>query len=285
MPVVAAHVLCLVLAATDVVARAVRYRLLLRGLRHELRLVPALTLTIFADAMAALTPLRAGGEPARIMGASYGGVPVAPALLALAVENVLTYVIVVPAGILLVAAYGGDWLHDVGMRPSAREARMLGGALLMGGVILLLALRAQSVRTRASRAVWHVRVLLRDLARMPGGIAGACFVLSAVSLLARIGIFPLLALTVSHPPSLGVATLASFGLLYGQLAIPTPSGAGAVDVAVLKGAAGLTTGAGAVLAAWRLYTTVLVAVIGVAVGSIAYGRAIFSVFRFRRPIQ
>lgn len=285
MPLVAAHVVCLLLAATDVLARAVRYRLLLRGLRHELRLAPALSLTLFGDAAAALTPLRAGGEPARIMGAVHAGIPVAPAILALAVEDALTYAIVLPCGVLLVAAYGGDWLHRIGIHPSARAGAVAAGALAGATALALVVASVPALRAHAVRWLWHARVLVRDLVRMPRTIAGTCLALSAVSLAARLSIFPVLALAAPHPPSLGVATLASFGLLYGQLAIPTPSGAGAVDVAVLKGMAGVSAGASTVLAVWRLYTTVLVVIAGVIVGAAAYGRSIFSILRFRQPTR
>jgi uncharacterized membrane protein YbhN (UPF0104 family) len=47
----------------------------------------------------------------------------------------------------------------------------------------------------------------------------------------------------------------SFVLLYSQLVLPTPAGAGAVDLGFLSGMAGdLGAGNAALLIAWRFYT-------------------------------
>ena len=57
------------------------------------------------------------------------------------------------------------------------------------------------------------------------------------------------------PPAMGPLALGSFALLYSQLVLPTPSGAGAVELGFLGGAAGdLGSGEGWLLLAWRFYT-------------------------------
>ncbi len=284
MNIVVAHLLCFVLATTDVVARAVRYRLLLGGLRQQMRVADALVLTVFGDAMAALTPLRSGGEPARVVAATRSGVSVAPAILALAVENALTYAIALPAGVALAVAYGGDWWRQVGGHSTAIALPLLLGMVALVALVGLVVGTSTWVRVRLARALRHLWILLGDLSRMPIRTAAASIGLSVVSLVARVAIFPVIALATPAPPPLGVAVLASFGLLYGQLAVPTPSGAGPVDVAVLKGAAGVTAGAGFVLATWRLYTTILVAAVGTVLGVVIYGRGMLSFFRLRQPL-
>ena len=55
--------------------------------------------------------------------------------------------------------------------------------------------------------------------------------LTLVNLGARVAILPVLVSTLPDPPPLGAVTMASFALLYSQLILPTPSGAGAVAVA------------------------------------------------------
>jgi uncharacterized membrane protein YbhN (UPF0104 family) len=76
-----------------------------------------------------------------------------------------------------------------------------------------------------------------------------------VNVVSRVAILPVLALTLPSPPPLGPLTLGSFALLYSQLILPTPSGAGAVELGFLGGAAGdLGDGQGWLLVAWRFYS-------------------------------
>jgi hypothetical protein len=59
--------------------------------------------------------------------------------------------------------------------------------------------------------------------------------------------------------------LGSFALLYSQLVLPLPAGAGAVDLGFLGGVAGnLGDGAGGLLLAWRFYTVGAGAMLGLA---------------------
>ena len=276
---VAAHLLCLTLAALDVGARGWRYVLLLRGLKAPLGLRAGLVLTIFGDAVAGITPMRLGGEPARILGARHDGVPISRAVTALALENVLTYAILIPAGAIIGARYGSDWWHTIAPRVDARLVRWLVLAIIVIG--LLLAFLVWRLHTRARRVQAEppregFRELIRDLLSFPPRLLLLCLASSAVSLVARVGILPVLELTAPHPPSLGAATVASLGLLYGQLVVPTPSGAGPIDVAVLSGASGVTTGAGRLLAAWRIYTTIVPITVGLIAGFVAYGRSVLS---------
>ena len=67
-------------------------------------------------------------------------------------------------------------------------------------------------------------------------------------------------------------TLGSFALLYSQLVLPTPSGAGAVELGFLGGAAGdLGDSQGWLLLAWRLYTNGIGVVLGVWLAAKIYG--------------
>ena len=66
---------------------------------------------------------------------------------------------------------------------------------------------------------------------------------------------PVLVLTLPSPPPLGPMIFGSFALLYSQMVLPTPSGAGVVELGFLGGAAGqLGEGQGWILLAWRFYT-------------------------------
>ncbi|MFL5401729.1 MAG: hypothetical protein ACJ8BF_02815, partial [Gemmatimonadales bacterium] len=64
----------------------------------------------------------------------------------------------------------------------------------------------------------------------------------------------------------------SFALLYSQLILPTPSGAGAVELGFLGGAAGdLGDSEGWLLLAWRFYTNGFGVLLGVWLAARIYG--------------
>jgi uncharacterized membrane protein YbhN (UPF0104 family) len=93
-----------------------------------------------------------------------------------------------------------------------------------------------------------------------------------INLGTRVAILPVLALTLPNPPPMGPLALGSFALLYSQLVLPTPSGAGAVELGFLGGAAGdLGADEGWLLLAWRLYTNGIGVMLGVALAARIYG--------------
>jgi uncharacterized membrane protein YbhN (UPF0104 family) len=96
--------------------------------------------------------------------------------------------------------------------------------------------------------------------------------LSLINLVTRTAILPVLALTLAHPPALGPMMLGSFALLYSQLVLPTPSGAGAVELGFLGGAAGdLGDDQGWLLFWWRFYTSGIGVILGVWLAAQIYG--------------
>jgi uncharacterized membrane protein YbhN (UPF0104 family) len=87
-----------------------------------------------------------------------------------------------------------------------------------------------------------------------------------------VAILPVLALTLPSPPAMGPLVVGSFALLYSQLVLPTPSGAGAVELGFLGGAAGdLGSGEGWLLLAWRVYTNGIGVLLGVVLAVRIYG--------------
>ena len=100
--------------------------------------------------------------------------------------------------------------------------------------------------------------------RMPRWPLVASIPLSFLNLATRVAILPVLALTLPSPPALGPLAVGSFALLYSQLVLPTPSGAGAVELGFLGGAAGDWAGEGWLLLAWRFYTNGIGVLLGVA---------------------
>jgi uncharacterized membrane protein YbhN (UPF0104 family) len=96
--------------------------------------------------------------------------------------------------------------------------------------------------------------------------------LSVIAMATRIAILPVLALTLSSPPAAGPLIFGSFALLYSQMVLPTPSGAGVVELGFLGGAAGeLGAGEGWILLAWRFYTNGIGVLLGVWFAASIYG--------------
>lgn len=279
MSAAAANAVSLTLALIDLACRTWRIQLLLAGLGSRIRRWDAFALIAFSDAAAALTPWRVGGEPAMLFGIRRASVAFTPALVSLAAEAALTYAVVLPLGVLLAAAYGGDWwraLSATGLLD--KRAAFVAVACAAGLGVLGVILHRRNPHLIA-RGVARLRAAMSDLRHMPRRVVAGATVLSVASVLARVAILPVLTRGVPEPPPVGVATLASYGLLYGQLVMPTPSGAGPIDIALFAGAPGEREAKAGLLTAWRFYTTILVIVIGLAAGLLAYGRSALSVFR------
>ena len=264
LPSLTAHLAALALCATDVVVRAVRLRLLVPG-DSRLSLWQAVTINAYGDAASAVTPGRVGGDPARFLACRRAGVEAPRALAGLAVETLIDWMLLVAATVVLgfvfadTAAAGARHLVSLAVGPTAR--------LL---VALVLALAVAS----AAAARWYRR-------RLPAGALGSVVAawqrarqlgwpcvtlaatLTALSMVLRVAILPVL---VAGQPGLatGAVVLGSFTLLFGQLALPTPAGAGAVELGFVGGFAGTLSAAtlATLLIAWRVYTLILPAALG-----------------------
>jgi uncharacterized membrane protein YbhN (UPF0104 family) len=90
-----------------------------------------------------------------------------------------------------------------------------------------------------------------------------------------LAILPVLALALDQPPPLADTVVGSFALLYSQAVLPTPAGAGAVELTFLGGAAGdLGAAETSLLLAWRCYTTLAGVALGLGLAAWRYGWAI-----------
>ena len=197
-------------------------------------------LNAFGDAACALTPLRIGGEPARLAGMLRSRVPATAAFVAISLEVLAAWPVIIVAAGWLVWRYAPAWWAAAGPRLGAAAAN----ALALGRVVVVgepgrLAGARRRVASPAARTCGG-----RSAGRWSTG--GGCragrwsraFRCRFVNLATRVAILPVLALTLPSPPALGPLTLGSFALLYSQLVLPTPSGAGAVELGFLGGAAG-----------------------------------------------
>lgn len=265
-----AYTLCGAFTAADVVARAWRIQWLLRGLGARVSFRDAAIVNVIGDGAAAVTPLRVGGQPARLGAFVRAGVPAPRALAAIGIEAALMYPVVIALGVALGVLFAPDWWHEVGPGLVASARRAVSWA---AGILLLLAGLVVWLRRRR-RAPTAKRSVLADLRAMPRWPLLASIPLSVVNVVARVAILPILAATLDRAPALGASLMGSYVLLYGQLVMPTPSGAGVVEYGFLSGVAGdMHAEARHVLVAWRFFTVGLFIVAALVLAAARFGIA------------
>ena len=273
MSPVQAHLLCVALVAADLLARAWRIQWIVQGLGHRMSLWDAFVLNAFGDAACALTPLRIGGEPARLAGMLRSRVPATAAFVAISLEVLAAWPVILLAAGWLVWRYAPAWWLVAGPRLTA-AAESAWPWVAVVAILSVLAWRAaRRVTSPAARQLGRpVKRALVYWRRMPRWPLVASIPLTFINLAARVAILPALALTLPSPPAMGPLVVGSFALLYSQLVLPTPSGAGAVELGFLGGAAGdLGTGEGWLLLAWRFYTNGIGVLLGVMLAVRIYG--------------
>jgi uncharacterized membrane protein YbhN (UPF0104 family) len=280
-----AHLLCVALVVVDFVARAWRIQLIVQGLGHRLAFRDAFVLNAWGDAACALTPLRLGGEPARLAGMLRSRVPAVAAFLAISLEVLAAWPVVIVAAGWLIWRYAPEWWAEAGPRLGAGLIDSWPWLVAVVGASIVAYLYARRVAAPAAHQVRRpIRRALVYWRRLPIGILILSLPLSFLNLATRVAILPVLALTLPHPPPLGPLAVGSFALLYSQLVLPTPSGAGAVELGFVHGAAGeLGRSEGWLLLLWRWYTNGIGVVLGVALAARLYGwRALTALARRRR---
>jgi uncharacterized membrane protein YbhN (UPF0104 family) len=274
MTLLQAHVVCLGLVAADLLARAWRIQWIIRGLGHRISLWDSFVLNAFGDAACALTPLRLGGEPARLAGMLRSRVPAPAAFVAISLEVLAAWPVIIVAAGWLAWRYAPEWWQEAGPRLSAAAAGAWPWVVAVA-ILSWLAWRSarQKVSSPAARQLRRpVRRAMVYWRRMPRWPLVASVPMSLVNLATRVAILPVLALALPSPPPMGPLALGSFALLYSQLVLPTPSGAGAVELGFLGGAAGdLGADEGWLLLAWRIYTNGIGVLLGVVLAARVYG--------------
>lgn len=273
MSALEAHLICIGLVALDFLVRAWRIQWIMRGLGAPVRLWDAFVVNAFGDAANALTPLRLGGEPARLGGLLRTGVRMTAALVGVTLEAVASRLVLLVVGGWLIWRYAPAWWVSAGPGLIAAAEKAWPWVilvLLLGVIIWWYTRRVVSHATkRLRRPVRRVLVYLRRMPRWP---LVASLPLGAIAIATRIAILPVLVLTLPEPPPPGPVIFGSFALLYSQMILPTPSGAGVVELGFLGGAAGeIGAGQGWILLAWRFYTNGVGVVLGVWLAASIYG--------------
>jgi len=257
---VALHLGCIALVILDLVARAFRIQWLVRAQGQHISILAAIEANALGDAACAVTPLRLGGEAARIAGLARRGLPALASVAAIAVELLVSWPVTLLCAAVILWRFAPGWRRDT--------APVLAGSL-QAACPWLVAIAGAGVACWFAAKRWApawVRATLRPIGAprlTPMLVIGgaAC---SLVNVVARVGVLPLLALSLETPPAMSTLIVGSFGLLYSQLFLPMPSGLGAVDLGFLTGAAGsLGPSTAGLLLAWRFYTSGVGLVLGV----------------------
>jgi len=273
MSLLDATLACLALVLVDLIVRAWRIQWIVRGLGHRITFRDSFVLNAYGDAACALTPLRIGGEPARLAGMLRSRVPATAAFVAISLEVLAAWPVILVAGGWLAWRHAPDWWTHAGPQLAQTTREAWPWVIVVTVVSVAVWWYARGV---ASPALRHVRRPVRRALvywrRMPTWPLLASLPLSFLNLATRVAVLPVLALTLPTPPELGPMLVGSFALLYSQLILPTPSGAGAVELGFLGGAAGdLGARAGWLLLAWRFFTTGVGGVLGIGLAAHAYG--------------
>jgi uncharacterized membrane protein YbhN (UPF0104 family) len=264
IPSIGHHLVVLALCAGEILVRAVRLRILVPG--AGISLWHAITINAYGDAASAVTPGRLGGDPARFLGFRRAQVAAPEALAGLAVEAFIDWVLLVLATLALSIAFAGTAV--AGMR---RLVALAAGPRARFFVILVLVLIAVSAvlvwwyNRRSKSGASSTLVLAWRRARALGWRSVAlAAALTTVSMGARTAILPVLVAGLPGIDS-GAVLLGSFVLLFGQLALPTPAGAGGVELGFVGGFAGTLTAGdlATLLLSWRAYTLIFGAALGV----------------------
>lgn len=282
-----AHLICIGLVTADIVARSLRLKFFCDSIGSPLTVGEGIVVNAFGDAACSLTPARLGGEPARLAGILRYRISTEAAIVAISVEALLGWPMIILGGAFLVWRYAPEWWQTA--EPGiARHAHGMWPWFVVVAVVSLLVwwlvrrwMRV-SAPTRIQRSWQRMLVHWR---RMPYWPIALSQPLSVVNVASRVAILPVLALTLPTPPPLGPLFLGSFALLYSQMVLPTPSGAGAVELGFLAGAAGSLGDEGtALLFWWRFYTSAIGVVLGLGLAARIYGwQAIRLWFLRRRP--
>jgi uncharacterized membrane protein YbhN (UPF0104 family) len=269
----AAHSICAGLTVADYLARGWRIQLLTRGVGYRLRFGDAMAVNLIGDAASSLTPLRIGGEPARLGVMLDAEVPPTASFVSITYEVLSAWPVILLCAVFIFGAHAREWWQSAapGLIGEIRES----WPWVLAVAVLTLAISIW-VRRFLPSAGHHMRRPVRRMIvhwrRMPWPMLVATAPLTFINLASRVAVLPVLAATLPDAPPTGLLLVGSFALLYSQLVLPTPSGAGAVELGFLGGAAGnLGSGEGSLLLAWRFYTTGVGLVFGMLMGVHRFG--------------
>lgn len=253
------------LVVLEIAVRAWRLRRLLAPEQRP-GFPAAVTINAYGDVASALTPGRLGGDPARFLGVRRAGIPTPAALVALASERIIDWVVMGVVAFALGGAAGTGALKAMAeltrrlVDPSIRPW-LVGVALLVAGGIAVIVRYRRRHPQRIEHSLRETWRSARSLGLRTLGVA-TTFTVTSVAL--RVAVLPILVWPWWGQLDLTNVWLASFALLYGQLILPTPAGVGVVELAFAVGFEAVMDGGelAAVLILWRILTLGVGAALG-----------------------
>jgi uncharacterized protein (TIRG00374 family) len=285
-----AHLLAILAFAGEVTARSFKLTWSAKAVGTRLPFVTSVRTSLGGDFGAAITPARAGAEPARFLILAEAGIPAADAMVILYAElffEMISLAVVVAAIALIFDASGNAVFAMVGV-VGGYAAFVLG----LGGLAVVLANRnvgqdappwARRLRLHGKR--WEivqrwfgrVRTVVQAFKTMHRGWALASLMASIVHVAVRFTILPsIVYATTSSPVPLAPLVVWPLGIIYGAGVVPAPGGGGAVELA-FRAALGKVIPAdvfGAALVWWRFYTFYIYIVLGALVAGNTALRAV-----------
>lgn len=270
---VGTHVAAMGIFLVELACRGGRLSLLARGTGLSVSLPRGCATQLVGEAAAAITPSRAGSDPARLLVLHRGGVEVSRGGTLLLAELLAEAAGLVVSLALLALLLPGAALPASGVLVYA--AGCLGIAIAVAGSARLRlppGVPRVWLRSGLGEGRWRrTRVALRRFRRALGQLRGfpvkgaiGVVALSVLRVGARLAVLPLLVVPVAPGTPLEPLVGWPFLLLYTAALLPPPGGGGSVEVAfaLLLGPHLPSVVLGGVLVWWRVYTFYLGAFVG-----------------------
>jgi len=197
-----AHGICAALVVIDMLGRTLRLQYLVRGCGHRLGFRDSLMSNLFAEAGATLTPLRVGGEPARLAGMLASGVPATASFVAIAFEVITAWPALIVVAAWIFGRYAPEWWSTVGVHLGATMREQWPWVV----AVAVVSAAAWWFGRRLARVAPHrlqrpMRRILVYWRRMPWWPLAASFAFSLVNVATRLALLPVLALALPSAPS------------------------------------------------------------------------------------
>lgn len=272
-----AHALALAAALTELVARVLKVKFAARSLDVPLRMTTSLRVCLAGDFGSAITPARAGTEPARYFILSQAGVKPVGALILLFSElflEALSLGVIVAAAAIVFSGQGALVAGLTGVA-GAYAAGVLAIAIAGG---LLARRNAAGPPPRWVRGMGihagHWRAVQRALRQLRTGMGGirkarpvpllAALVFSVIHVLLRLAALPIIVLAMAPDVDLAQLVLWPLVILYGGAVAPAPGGGGLMEVAFKAVLGGVIPAAAFVtsLVWWRFYSFYIYLLLG-----------------------
>jgi uncharacterized protein (TIRG00374 family) len=288
-----AHALALLAFAIDISCRSLKFTFTARAVGAKLHFFTAMRAGLGGDFGAAITPSRAGAEPARYLILRQGGLMGAPLLVVLYAELFFEMIslLIVSALMVLIFDASRAALLSLGGVLTGYCATIIG----IGFVGWYLGRRKTgdvpppwAERIHLTGARWHrvqrwverFKHTVDSFKTMHRGWATASCSVSIAHVIARFTTLPILVLVASSEKvPIGPLVLWPFTLLYGGQMVPAPGGGGAVELG-FRAMLGDTIPADTFAAAlvwWRFYTFYLF----IGLGALVAGNLVLRAIRER----